>query len=116
MSFTRLYNLIFKEDIITEVLIANKGKFPDNISVSIAPSQDGGYIVNINELPGCITQAENGKEIFEMVNDALYAYFEVPKDYQPFMPVFFPPENERKQFNIEIPNQYLNKNLVFQRT
>lgn len=115
MVLSKLYNL-FKEDIIQEVLIANKGKFPDNISVSITPSQDRGYIVNITDLPGCITQAENGKEIFEMVNDALYTYFEVPKDYRLFMPVFFPSENERKQFNIEIPKQYLNKNLVFQRT
>ncbi len=116
MGLSKIYNLLFKENIIPEVLIANKGKLPDNISVSITPSQDGGYIVNISDLKGCITQAENGKEIFEMVNDALYTYFEVPKDYQPFMPAFFPPENERKQFNIEVPKQYLNKNLVFQRT
>ncbi len=116
MVLSKLYNLIFKRDIIPEVLIANKCKFPDNISVSITLSQDGGYVISVNDLKGCITQAENGKEVFEMVNDALYTYFEVPKNYQRFMPVFFPPENERKRFNIEIPKQYLDTNLVFQRT
>ena len=115
MFLTKLHNLIFKEDIIPEVLIAYKYKFPDNISVFIKSSQDGGYIVNINELRGCITQAENGNDVFEMVNDALYTYFEVPKHYQPFMPVFFPPEEQRKLFNIEVPKQYLDKNLVLQK-
>ncbi|MDP2768121.1 MAG: type II toxin-antitoxin system HicB family antitoxin [Candidatus Methanoperedens sp.] len=116
MAFARLYNLIFGKEIIQEALIAYKYKFPDKISVSIKPSQDGGYIVNINDLKGCITQAENGKEILGMVNDALYAYLEIPREYQPYMPVFFPCEEQGKQFNIEIPKQYLDKNLVFQKT
>lgn len=115
MVFSKLYNLVFGKEIVQEVLIAHKYKFPSTISVSIKPSEDGGYIVNITDLKGCVTQAENGKELLEMVNDAIYTYLEIPREYQPYMPVFFPSEEQRKQFNIEIPKQYFDKNLVLQK-
>lgn len=50
-----------------------------------------------------------------MVNDAVYTYLQIPKDYQPFMPAFFPPESIRKEFDINIPAKYLKENLVFQK-
>lgn len=106
---------MFGKEIVQEVLMAHKYKFPNTLSVSIKPSEDGGYIVSVNDLKGCITQAENGKELLEMVNNALYTYFEIPREYQPYMPVFFPSEDQRKEFNIEIPKQYLDKILVLQK-
>ena len=106
----------FRKKVISEVLIAYKGRFPENLEVSIKPSQDNGYVIYVKNLPGCITQAETGQKIFEMVNDAVYTYFQIPEDYQPFMPVFFPTESERKEFNINIPDKYLKENIVFQRT
>ena len=54
-------------------------------------------------------------EIFEMVNDALYTYLEIPAHYQPYMPTFFPREDIRKQFNIKIPKKYLERELSIQR-
>lgn len=116
MLLSKLYdNLFHKKDIVPEVLIAYKYKVPDNIDVFIRQSEDGGYVIDIKNLKGCITQAENGKEIFEMVNDALYTYLEIPTHYQPYMPTFFPTENVRKQFNIKIPKEYLEKELSIQR-
>lgn len=116
MLLSKLYdNLFHRKDIVPEVLIAYKYRIPDNIDVFIKQSKDGGYVVDVKNLKGCITQAENGGEIFEMVNDALYTYLEIPAHYQPYMPVFFPTENVRKQFNIEIPKEYLEKELSIQR-
>lgn len=104
---------LFRKKITPEVLIALKGKFPDELDIKIKASKDGGYIVMVENLPGCMTQAKNGKELFEMVNDAVYTYLDVPLQYIPFVPAFFPAEETRKKFNIEIPKKYLKENLVF---
>jgi predicted RNase H-like HicB family nuclease len=69
----------------------------------------------VNNLPGCQTQANTGQELFEMVNDAVYTYLDVPSQYVPFLPAFFPPEETRQKMGIEIPQQYLSKQLVFER-
>jgi predicted RNase H-like HicB family nuclease len=106
---------IFKAKIVSEVLIAYKGRFPEKLEVSIKPSQDGGYVAYISNLPGCMTQAETGQKIFEMVNDAVYTYLQIPEEYQLYMPVFFPPESVRKEFDINIPAKYLKESLVFQK-
>ena len=111
-----MINPFRKEEIIPQALVAYKWRCPDKIEVSIKPSKDGGYIVYMNDLPGCITQAENGEELFEMVHDAIYTYLEIPSHYQPYMPAFFPPEELRKQLNIKIPEKYLKDTLVLQRT
>lgn len=111
-----MFDLFRKKEIIPQVLVAYKWRFPDKIEVSIKPSEDGGYIGVVNNLPGCITQAENGGELFEMVHDALYTYLEIPNHYQPYMPTFFPPEELRKQLNIKIPEKYLKDAFVLRRT
>lgn len=109
-----MFNL-FRKKVILEALIAYKGRFPEELEVSIKSSQDKGYVMYVKNLPGCVTQAETGQKIFEMVNDAVYTYLQIPEDYQPFMPAFFPPESVRKEFDINIPAKYLKENLVFQK-
>ncbi len=79
-------------------------------------SEDGGYWAEVKNLPGCITQADNGTELFQMVNDAVYTYLDVPEEYIPFVPTYFPPEEVRKNLNIKIPESFLKKELVFQRS
>ena len=111
-----MFNLFKKDEIIPEILITYKWRCPDEIEVSIKSSEDGGYIAYINNLPGCITQAENGEELFEMIHDSIYTYLEVPRRYQPFMPTYFPPEDLRQQLNIKIPEKYLKDKFVLQRT
>ncbi|TSC53298.1 MAG: hypothetical protein LiPW39_357 [Parcubacteria group bacterium LiPW_39] len=111
-----MLNFFKKKEIIPQVLMAYKWRFPEKLEVAIRPSKDGGYVAYVNNVPGCVTQAEQGKELFEMVNDAVYTYFQIPQEYQPYMPTFFPPEEIRKQLNIKIPEKYLRDSLVLQRT
>ncbi len=40
------------------------------------PSEDGGFIVSVPALPGCITQGETFEEAREMVIDAIQGYLE----------------------------------------
>ena len=106
-----------KKEIIPEVLIALRWKFPDKVNVEVRKSEDGGYFAIVKNLPGCITQAEKGQELFEMVNDAIYTYLDVPPQYIPHMPAFLPPEEIRKKLNnIEIPEFILQEGIVLQRT
>lgn len=111
----QLSKLFRSKKIVPEVLIALIGRIPDKLEVEIHTSKDGGYFAEIRNLPGCITQAESGQELFEMVNDAVYTYFDVPTEYFPYMPVFLPPERIREKMEIRIPNEFLDKNLAFQR-
>ena len=111
-----MFNIFRKNEVIPQALVAYKWRFPDKIEVSIKSSKDGGYVAYVDNLPGCITQAEKGEELFEMVNDSVYTYLGIPQQYQPFMPTFFPLEEIRKQLNIKIPEKYLKDSLVLQRT
>ena len=60
-------------------LIHYQAQLPDSLEVRIGESKDGGYWVKILNLPGCFTQADSGEELFVMVNDAVYTYFDVPE-------------------------------------
>lgn len=100
--------------ITNEELIAYQSRIPDSLNVYIKESKDGGYWVRIENLPGCFTQANNGKELFKMVNDALYTYYEIPERCLIYMPKFLPPEQQRRKFGIKVPEEFLNKQLIFQ--
>ena len=89
--------LFSKKEIVPEVLTALRWKCPDEVKVIIKKSEDGGYFAMVENLPGCVTQAETGQELFEMVNDAVYTYLEIPKQYIPYMPTFFPTEEIRNE-------------------
>lgn len=45
-------------------------------TVEIYPSEHGGYVAKIAELPGCITQGETIAEAAEMAEDAKRAWLE----------------------------------------
>ena len=116
-----MFNLKFlskfstKREIIPEVLTAFQWKLPDGIKVVIKKSEDGGYFAIIENLPGCITQAETGQELFEMVNDAIYTYLDISPEYIPYLTKFLPSEKVRKELNIEIPENLLGQEIVLQR-
>lgn len=44
------------------------------------PAQEGGYVVIVPTLPGCVTQGETFEEAQEMVKDAISGYLEVLKE------------------------------------
>jgi predicted RNase H-like HicB family nuclease len=85
-----LSKLFKRHKIIPEVLYAIKYKLPDNVEVDIKEDEKGNYFANMKSLPGCATQARNPQELFEMVNDAIFTYFEVPEQYQPYLKVYIP--------------------------
>lgn len=93
-----------KEEIRPELVLAFRWKMPDTLNVNIKPSEDGGFIGEVGNFPGCITQGETGQEIFEMINDAVYTYLEIPEEYKVYMPSFLPPEETRKELNIQLPS------------
>ena len=41
-----------------------------NYKIVLYPAEEGGYIVELPELPGCISQGETVKEALEMIEDA----------------------------------------------
>lgn len=111
-----MFKLFTKKEIVPEVLLTHRWRFPDKLEVAIKKSSDGGYVAFVKNLEGCMSQAETGEELFEMVNDAVYTYLKVPEEYKAYMPSFFPPEEARKQLGITIPAKFLGKELILERT
>ena len=74
-------NLFSKPKISEEALEAYYSKLPDNISVKWG--RDGKYIVGKISADGqeFMTQAKSAKEFVYMVNDALFAMYEIPEEY-----------------------------------
>ena len=48
-----------------------------NYPVTIHPDTDGGFVAEIQELPGCMTQGEILEEVFEAVDDARHGWIQV---------------------------------------
>lgn len=44
------------------------------------PAEEGGYVVTVPALPGCITEGDTFEEAVEMVKDAIEGYLSVLKD------------------------------------
>lgn len=42
--------------------------------VYLEPAEEGGYVVTVPALPGCVTQGETREEALEMTRDAIAAY------------------------------------------
>lgn len=48
--------------------------------VIIHADPDGGFVAEIEELPGCMTQGETSEEVFEAIEDARRGWIEVAYD------------------------------------
>jgi len=44
----------------------------------------------VTTFSGCFTVGDTVLELIDMVNDAVRAYLDVPREYLPFMPVYLP--------------------------
>ncbi len=50
-------------------------------TVIVIPDREaGGYVAQVKELPGCITQADTWQELEFMVNDAMHGWIELALD------------------------------------
>lgn len=73
----KIYRLLFPEKLPHQVRADYN--IPPEIKLSVDMTPDGYFIVSSPELPGMLTQARTGKELLEMVNDAILSYYDVPK-------------------------------------
>lgn len=105
-----MFNSLFgNKRIDQDVLYAMEWKKPSNIQVYLEKA-DGGYFAKVVSLDGnVVTQASTGQELFEMVNDAIYKYLEIPEQYREKLGFYLPPEDVREELKVEIPSKYLNK-------
>jgi hypothetical protein len=91
-----LYRALFSPEISVEALEAYYNRLPSTISVKW--HREMGYIVGevqVEDNQPFYTQAKNGKQFIEMVNEALMVVYEVPKDYHDVLKSFrkFIPRN-----------------------
>jgi predicted RNase H-like HicB family nuclease len=95
-----------------ETLFALQWKRPDKIDVVIK-QVEGGYFAKIVSITdgNVVTQANSPEELFEMVNDALNEYLEIPTQYRQELGYFMPPQELRHEFATSIPKRYLNRSL-----
>ena len=45
-------------------------------TIKLEPAEEGGYIVTVPALPGCVTQGETKEEALTMARDAIHVYLE----------------------------------------
>ncbi|GEM_PF-2195635 len=78
---------------------------PDTLKVEIGKSDDGGLYAIVHNLPGCYTQAANFVELIEMVNDAVFSYFEVPEPLRDKFGFYIPEEVKRRMEQNQVKNE-----------
>ncbi len=80
---------------------------------TVYPSEDGGYVAAIEELPGCITQGETIEEVKDMIEDAKRAWITVTYEDGREIPLPRTEEVYSGKFVVRIP-KYLHRRLAEQ--
>jgi len=88
-------------------------KFYLNLSypITIHTDPDGGYVAEIEELPGCMTQAETLDEVFKAIEDARQLWIKTAYDEGQDIPLPRDMEEHSGKFMLRIPRS-LHRNLV----
>lgn len=55
-------------------------------TVIFEPAEEGGYVVSVPALPGCISQGETFEEATAMIKDAMKGYLQVLKEEKQEIP------------------------------
>jgi len=72
--------------------------------IELHPASEGGFVVSIPDLPGCISQGETVEEAMTMINDAKEAWIETALEDGCEVPEPAPGANEYSgKFNLRIP-------------
>jgi len=96
-------NLIFRPSLSREAALAYYNRLPDRIRVEWF--RDGKFIIGrikIENEEGFMTQAISAQEFVDMVNDGLFAYYDIPNEYLGVLKKckqFVPPANEFAKLN-----------------
>lgn len=96
-------------DIIEEVLDCYEQKLPEKIGVTWERQEDGYLVGNIiinqgGEKHEFFTQGQSAQDFIEMVNDAIYAYYEIPFEYTKYLGGYgryTPPATQMQQLKDE---------------
>ncbi|OGF22690.1 hypothetical protein A2Y83_03125 [Candidatus Falkowbacteria bacterium RBG_13_39_14] len=75
--FGKIYRYFYPHQ--NPLKIKEKYNIPSNIRLNIRLTKEGWLIASSPDLPGLVTEARNGKELLDMVNDAVLTYFDVPR-------------------------------------
>jgi len=88
-------------------------KFYLNLSypITIHPDPDGGYVAEIEELHGCMTQAETLDEVFKAIEDARQLWIKTAYEEGQDIPLPRDMEEHSGKFVVRIPRS-LHRNLV----
>jgi len=57
-----------------------------NFTAIFEPAEEGGYVVYVPAIPGCMTQGETFEEAEMMAKDAIEGYLDVLKDLKQEIP------------------------------
>lgn len=79
--------------------------------ITIHPDPDGGYVAEIEELPGCMTQAETLDEVFKAIEDARQVWIQGTYEMGQDIPLPKDMEGYSGKFIVRIPRS-LHRNLV----
>ena len=79
--------------------------------ITIHPDPDGGYVAEIEELPGCMTQAETIDEAFKAIEDARRVWIQGTYEMGQDIPLPRDMEEYSGKFMVRIP-QSVHRNLV----
>ena len=80
-------------------------------TIRLKENSDGTFFAEIEELPGCITEADSKKEVLEMIEDAKKAWLETALERKIVIPEPISDEFSGK-FNIRLPKS-LHRKLVY---
>jgi len=80
-------------------------------TIRLKRNSDGSYFAEIEELPGCITEADTEKEVLVMLTDAKKAWLQVALERKQTIPEPTTEEYSGK-FNIRLP-KYLHRQLAY---
>mgnify|MGYP001609485352 FL=1 len=58
-----------------------------NFTAIFEPAEEGGYVVYVPALPGCMTQGDTFEEAETMAKDAIEVYLETLKDLKEEIPI-----------------------------
>ena len=50
-------------------------------SMEVIPSEEGGWVVKVKELPGCMTQADHWEDIPALIHEAQQGWIEVALEF-----------------------------------
>lgn len=72
--------------------------------ITLYPEANGGYTIEIKDLPGCITCGDNLEQALEMIEDAKYAWIKVNLELNNPIPVPSAAKKYSGRFVVRLPS------------